>query len=107
MALNTPFDRFSAARGDPNRRMRLLHGTWPDRTIAELEKFPFVAPHRFGPSGHDQIVGFFETPARLFRAHAVPDIFRRDAAHEAGDQTAIAETIDHGVLFRDADRMIA
>ena len=66
-----------------------------------------MAPHRLGPGGHDQIVGFFEATAGFFRIDAVPNIFRRNAADEAGDQPAVAEAVDHGVFFGDAHRMIA
>ena len=48
-----------------------------------------------------------ESSARLFRIYPVPDIFRRDAAHEAGDQPAVGEAVDHRVFFGDANRMIA
>ena len=106
-ALDAPFDRFGAARGDPDRRMGLLHRPWPDRAVVQFEKRALVAPHRLGPGGHDQVVGFFETAARFFRVYPVPNIFRRNATDETGDQPAVTEAIDHGVLFGNAHRMIA
>ena len=107
MAFDAPFDRLGAARGDPDRRVGLLHRPRPDGAVMQFEKLALVAPHRFGPGGHDQVVSFFEAAARLFRIDAVPNILRRDAAHEAGDQPAVTEAVDHGVLFGDAHRMIA
>src|SRR5437762_3926722 len=65
-ALDAPLDRFGAARGDPDRRMRLLHRARPDRTVFELEELSFETPHRFSPGGHNQVIGFLKSSARLF-----------------------------------------
>ena len=52
----------------------------------ELEERAFVTPDRLGPGGHDQLIGFFETPTGFGRVDAVPEVFRRDAAHKPRDQ---------------------
>src|SRR5580765_1743907 len=61
VTLDAPFDRLGAARGDPDRRVRLLNGTRPDRAVFELEELAFEAPPGFSPRGHDQVIGFLES----------------------------------------------
>ena len=107
MTLDAPFDRLGAARGDPDRRVRLLHGTRPDRAVFELEELAFEAPHGLCPRGHDQVIGFLESSARLCGVDAVPDVFRRNAAHEPRDQPAVTEAVDHRVFFGDAHGVVA
>jgi hypothetical protein len=44
MALDAPFDRFGAARGDPDRRMGLLYRARPDRAVVQFKNLPSWLP---------------------------------------------------------------
>ncbi len=59
-----------------------------------------------GPGPHDQIVGLGEALLRLHRIDAHGVIFGADAAHEAGDEAAAREVVEHGVLFGNHQRIV-
>ncbi len=55
---------------------------------------------------HDEIVGLGESLLRQRRIDAHGVIFGADAAHEAGDETAACEVIEHGVFLGNHQRIV-
>src|SRR5215468_4316753 len=107
MTLHAPFDGLGAPCRDPDRWMGLLQWARPDRAIFEMEELSVMTPDRLGPCGHDEIIGFFETPAGFLRIDSVPYVLWWNAAHEAGDEPSVRKAVDHSVFFGDAHGMIA
>src|SRR5262245_50762219 len=106
MTLHAPFNGLGAPCRDPDRWMRLLQRARPDRAVFEMEELPLMTPDRLGPGGHDEVIGFFETPAGFLRIDSVPYVLWWNATDEAGDEPSVREAIDHGVFFGDAHGMI-
>jgi hypothetical protein len=61
---------------------------------------------RFGPGADDQVVRFGVALLRLRRVDPHRVIFGADAAHEAGDEAAARQVVEHRVFFRDHQRIV-
>ena len=61
---------------------------------------------RLGPRLHDQIMGLVKPLVRIDRIDAGGMIFGADAAHEAGDDPAIRNIVEHRVFFGDIQRIV-
>ena len=59
-----------------------------------------------GPGPHDQVVRLGEALLRIGRIDAGGMIFGADAAHEAGDDAAAGEVVEHRVFFGDVQRIV-
>ena len=73
-------------------------------TIAEVIALEFERAGR-GPGLDDQIVRFVKALVRKGRIDAGRMIFGADAAHEAGDQAALRQNVEHREFFGDVDRI--
>src|SRR5581483_4464381 len=61
---------------------------------------------RLGPGLYDQVVRLLVALVREERINAGGVIFVADAAHEAGDDAAARQIVEHGELFGDVDRVV-
>ena len=59
-----------------------------------------------GPGPDDQIVRLVKPLMREIRVDPRGVVFRTDAAHEAGDDPALRQIVEHREFFRDVDRVV-
>ena len=59
-----------------------------------------------GPGLHDEIVRLLEALVGFRRVHAGGIILGPDAAHEAGDEAAGGDVVEHGEFFGDHERIV-
>ena len=84
VVLAGPLNRLFAGRHrHPDRRVRLLHGPWPERHIVVLPELPLVREDFLGPGAADDLPGLFEARPRLALGDVVDVVLARDAAREA------------------------
>ena len=107
--MRRPFDRLGRAGGGrPDRRMRLLVRPRPDVHVFEV-----IVPALEGewsrprPALHHEIVRLLEARVGECRIGAHRVIFGADAAHHAADQPPAGDAVEHGVLLRQRERMLA
>ena len=88
--------------------MRLLERARPHVHVLEVEVLA-LERERPGPRPRldDEIVRLLVALEAPDRIGAGREIFRADAAHEAGDQPAAGDAVDHRVLFGERQRIVA
>ena len=95
-----PLDAFLAAGdGHPDRRVRLLHRSWPDGDVLVRPELALVGEDFLRPRAVDDLPGFLEANARLAQADLVDVVLAGDAAREAGDDAAVGQAVLHGQLL--------
>ena len=90
VGMRGPLDGLDAAhRRAPDRRMRLLERPRPHVHVFEMVVLALEGERAgLGPGPHHQVVRLLVALERIDRIGAEREIFRADAAHEAGDQRA-------------------
>ncbi len=96
------------AGGDrrPDRRVRLLHRPRPQRDIPVAVEFSLKREDLLGPRPRNDLEGLLEARARLRHRYVMHRVFARDAAGDAGDETAIRQAVDHGQLLGQPQRLV-
>ena len=59
-----------------------------------------------GPSAHDQVVRLMKAFVAVGRVGAPGVVFGTDAAHEAGNEAAFGDVVDHGEFFGHGHRVV-
>ena len=59
-----------------------------------------------GPGAHDEVMRLVEAVLRFRRVDAHRVIFGADAAHEAGDEAAARQIVEHRVFLGDDQRIV-
>src|SRR5262249_4285664 len=87
---------------DPNRRMRRLIRPRPAIDVADVVMLTFEGEGTgLRPSLNDEIMRFMKALMREIRIDAGRVIFGANAAHEAADDAAAREIVEHRVFFGD------
>src|SRR5712692_7830718 len=107
--MSTPLDCFSAAETrDPNGGMRLLQGSGPHVDIADLVVLALKTKGAsFGPCPNNQLMGFTKSLNGVGGIHSHRVILTADPPHEAGDDAATTDYVQHGDLLGDPQGMVA
>ena len=85
----------------------VLAGTRPRIDVIELIVLALIGERPgLGPGAHDQVVRLGEALLRLRRIDAHGVIFGADAAHEAGDEAAAREVVEHRVFLGNHQRIV-
>ena len=106
--LRRPDDRLLAEHaGNPHARVRLLQRHRPrvHHAVLVVRALPAERPG-LRPRLHDQVVGLLEALAVVGRVHAGGQLLLPAAAHEARDQPAARDHVDHRQLFGQPHRVV-
>ena len=96
-----------ALRRNPYRRVRRLVGPRPQIDVVQAEMIAVEGERAgLGPRPDDQIVRLVEALVREIGVGAGGVVFRADAAHEAGDDPAFRQIVEHREFFSDVDRVV-
>ena len=106
--LGRPHDGLAADdAGHPDARIGLLQRHRPGVHHAVLVVPALEAEGAgLGPGADDQVVRLLEALAVVGRVDAGGELLLAAAAHEAGDQAALGNHVDHGQLFGEPDRVL-
>ena len=106
--LRRPLDRAARPlRRNPDRRMRRLVRPRPRVHVVEVVVLAGVLERAgLGPGADDQVVRLRKALLREARVDAHGVIFGADAAHEARDDAAAREIVEHRVFFGDHQRIV-
>src|SRR6266566_3951410 len=98
---------WAAGAGEPDVRVRLLHGQHPGVHRPIVVVLPLIPEGaRGGPALDDEVVGLFEALAVLRGVDATLEGLHGGAAHKPGDDPAAGKAVQHGNLFRHPDGII-
>ncbi len=96
-----------ALRRNPDRRMRRLVGPRPRVHVVEVIVLADIVERAgLGPGADDQVMRLGEALLRQARIDAHGVILGADAAHEARDEAAAREVVEHRVFFGDHQRIV-
>ena len=104
-----PTQAFGVRAGDyPDRQVRLLVDARPDVDVAVVPEAALPAERLvLGQALSDEVVRIVHALALQRRVGVGRVDLGADAAHEAGDDAAARNAIQHGNLFRHAHRVVA